>query len=185
VKVIYDCFASNFDRHDDVAYDNWFDFNYGETVTLDLQPNGTVYASRFVAPCVNTVSQRRTTRPLCAKPAPACNAPSNGYYDSYNYAPPAPVYCGMAPDAFYSLKQAVINRHFDSTKRELLAGALKNNPITAAQLYELLNLLDFESSKVEIAKIGYANVVDKENFFKVYDAFTFDSSISELQRFIG
>lgn len=187
VKLINDHFLSYGYNNGSTLYDSWIELQPGETMTLDIQPNGMVYASSYIAPCAPVVTYRQMPRPSSCnvKPAPLCNTSDNNYYDNHTYAPPAPAFYGMSPDMFYSLKQAVNNRSFDSTKRELLTSALKNNQVTAAQLYELLNLLDFDSSKVEIAKIGYASVVDKQNFFKVYDVFSFDSSISELQRYIG
>jgi hypothetical protein len=160
-------------RHTPVfLYDAWVTLNPYETFTVTVERGGYVRTHSIV----------NCPAPVVISPAPICNKPYQGYYDGYN---PAPVYYGMAPDAFQSLKHAVINRSFDSTKRELLADALRHNQFTSEQLYQLLNLLDFESSKVEIAKLGYSSVIDKQNFYRVYDAFTFDSSISELQRYIG
>jgi len=47
-----------------------------------------------------------------------------------------------------------------------------------------MNMLTFESSKLELAKAGYAFVTDRQNFYLVNNSFTFDSSISELEHFI-
>lgn len=162
--------ASNNAAFNRVVFDGWVELKPYETFTAVVERNG----------LVRTFSVIDAPPPVVMAPLPACHE-AYGYYP----IPVAPVVYGMAPDRFFSLKQTVINASFDSTKRELLKSALLHNNLTAQQLYELLNLLDFDSSKLEIAKTGYASVVDKENFHTVYNAFTFDSSISELIRWIG
>ena len=155
-----------------VLFESWVQLKPYETFTASVERNGTVrmYSEIYMPAPVA----------IAPAPAPACH---NGY--GYYPVPVAPLVYGMAPHDFHALKQTVVNASFDSTKRELLKSALSRNSLTAQQLYELLNLLDFDSSKVEIAKAGYAGVVDKQNFHTVYNAFTFDSSVRELIRWIG
>ena len=43
---------------------------------------------------------------------------------------------------------------------------------------------DFESTKLEYAKFAYDFTYDKGNYFKVNDAFDFESSIEELDEYI-
>ena len=154
-----------------IVYDAWIHLKPYELFSLTLERNGLVRTHSVL-----------NTPPVVIAPAPVpvCHDPLPGYYGGYV----APVAYGMAPDQFASLKQVVIRSSFDSTKRELLQGALASNRLTSQQLYELLTLLDFESSRLEIAKLGYAKVVDKENFYAVYNAFSFDSSVRELNRWI-
>ena len=152
-----------------VVYDAWVRLKPYEMFTVTLERNGLVRTHSVL-----------NTPPVVVAPAPACHDPYVGYYGGYA----APGVYGMAPDQFASLRQVVIRSSFDSTKRELLRGAIASNHLTAHQLYDLLTLLDFESSRLEIAKLGYARVVDKENFYTVYNAFSFDSSVKELNRWI-
>ncbi|MCB0819872.1 MAG: DUF4476 domain-containing protein, partial [Bacteroidetes bacterium] len=44
--------------------------------------------------------------------------------------------------------------------------------------------MTFEDSKVEIARHGYSRVVDPQNYFTVNSAFTFSSSVDELNRYL-
>lgn len=152
-----------------LVYDAWVHLRPYELFTVTLERNGLVRAESVL----NT--------PVVIAPAPACHDLYGGYYGGYT----APVVYGMAPDQFASLRQVIIRSSFDSTKRELLRGAITSNHLTAHQLYDLLTLLDFESSRLEIAKLGYAKVVDKENFYTVYNAFSFDSSVKKLNRWIA
>lgn len=88
-------------------------------------------------------------------------------------------------DDYKDLKSTINNRNFESTNLEVLKSAIDNNFFTSEQLLELLGYFTFESNKLEIAKYAYKKICDKKNFFKVYDAFNFDSSVTELKNYIS
>ena len=48
-----------------------------------------------------------------------------------------------------------------------------------------MRLFNFEASKLDFAKFAYKYTYDQKNYYKVNDAFEFESSISELTTFIG
>ena len=50
---------------------------------------------------------------------------------------------------------------------------------------DIMMAFDFEASKVEFAKFAYGHTYDVNNYYKVNDAFEFESSIDELNRSIG
>jgi hypothetical protein len=100
---------------------------------------------------------------------------SNNYYD---YIP------SMSQVSFMSLISMVNNATFESSKITIASQAINTNYMTSSQVLLLLKCFTFESSKLEIAKLAYSKVIDKGNFFKVNDAFTFDSSIDELNEYI-
>ncbi len=52
------------------------------------------------------------------------------------------------------------------------------------QVIELVKLFSFSGDQMEIAKFAYDFTVDKENYFRVADAFSFNSSKEELMRFL-
>lgn len=85
---------------------------------------------------------------------------------------------------FNDLKNTVGARSFESTKIEVIKHAVDANYLSAEQVKHLLILLDFESSKVEIARYAYANTCDKKNYFKIYDVFSFETSVSEIEEYI-
>jgi len=45
-------------------------------------------------------------------------------------------------------------------------------------------LFAFEDSRLNFAKFAYAYTLDLGNFYKVNDAFTFETSVDELNRYI-
>ena len=78
---------------------------------------------------------------------------------------------------------AVVNRqNFDSTRKDLMRNFILQNQLTSIQVKVLMDALTFESSRLEIAKLAFTNVIDQNNYYVVHDAFTFESSIRQLNR---
>lgn len=113
---------------------------------------------------------------------PLCT--DNYYNNNYTNTVYTPVPVCMSPAAFAELQNVIANRSFDSSKLQVAEQAIATNPVSSSQLAELMNMLTFESSRLELAKAGYAYVIDRQNFFLVNNAFTFESSIDELERYI-
>jgi hypothetical protein len=86
---------------------------------------------------------------------------------------------------FDDLKSSVNNRNFESTNITIVKTAIDKNYFSSGQIKELLGYFTFESNKLEVAKYSYKKVCDKNNFFKVYEAFSFDSSVEELKNYIS
>ncbi|MFH2094650.1 MAG: DUF4476 domain-containing protein [Bacteroidota bacterium] len=101
----------------------------------------------------------------------------NGYYND-NYCP------GMSPFQFESLKYTMMNTSFDNSKLQIAKQAVTANGVSSAQVCELMGLFIFESKKLEFAKFAYGYTVDSQNYYLVNNAFTFSSSINELNDFI-
>jgi hypothetical protein len=91
----------------------------------------------------------------------------------------------MIKDDFDDLRSDINNRNFESTNVTVVKSALDNNYVSSDQLKQLLGYFTFESNKLEVAKYAYKKVCDTNNFFKVYDAFNFDSSVEELKNYIS
>lgn len=97
-----------------------------------------------------------------------------GYYD-----------CGtIGGRDFSSLKKLISDKSFESTKIEIAKSGIDFNYFKAEQVKELLQLFSFESSKVEIAKYAFTKTCDRKAYFKIYDVFSFESSIGEVEDYI-
>lgn len=103
------------------------------------------------------------------------------YVNGYN----GPVGCPMPMDAgsFASARSSIANSDFESTKSEMAKNIINNNCFTTDQAIEIVQLFDFESTKLDIAKTMYHRVYDKGNYFKMSNVFDFDSSKSELSSY--
>ena len=91
----------------------------------------------------------------------------------------------MGDREFSDLTASVQSLAFDDNKREMINMAIERNYFTSDQVKSLLGLFSFEASKLEIAKNAYKKTIDKENYFKVSTAFTFESTIMELKEFLN
>ena len=80
--------------------------------------------------------------------------------------------------------KTVKNQTFGDDKVRVTKQIVRSNCITLDQLIILLNEFDWDDGKLEIAKFAYDHVYDFENYYKVYNLFTFSSSGEELDEFI-
>lgn len=110
------------------------------------------------------------------------NSNQNSSYNNESYNSQSS-YC-MSNYAFSNLKNLMVNNAFDSNRLKMAKQAISMNSVCSQQVYELMNLLSFESSKLNLAKFSYNHVTDKENYFIVNNAFSFSSSIDELNKAI-
>lgn len=74
---------------------------------------------------------------------------------------------------------------FDDSKIGMITNAAQHTSFKASQIHDLVSLLSFEKGKLQLAKQLYATCLDKQNFYQVYEAFSFESSKKELNDFIA
>jgi hypothetical protein len=109
-----------------------------------------------------------------------------GYGNNYNgnsgYGQPRNIMSAYDVDL---LMESIGRKNFESSKLEVAKQALGNTFILAEDAKKLMRKFSFESTRVEFAKFVYARLYDQQNFYRVYDAFEFDSSISEVERWLA
>lgn len=99
--------------------------------------------------------------------------------------PPMPPRCEVTREQFSDMIQTLKKESFNSTKLSLAKGILKSgNCFRTNQIIDIVNEFSFESGKLEIAKFAWDYTIDKENYYKIADAFTFSSSKEDLMKFI-
>jgi hypothetical protein len=79
---------------------------------------------------------------------------------------------------------SIKSKSFSDSKMTLAKKASKENCLTAVQIKTILDIFDFESSKIEYAKYAYDYCFDPNNYYKVNDTFEFESSIEKLDAYI-
>ncbi len=99
--------------------------------------------------------------------------------------PPPVVECKVTDTDFQQIKNAINKESSSNVKitltKEILAA---KKCFTCKQVKEIVQLMSFESGKLEIAKYAYEFTTDKENYYTVADAFSFSSSKEDLMIFI-
>lgn len=97
--------------------------------------------------------------------------------------PPIPVQpIGLSEHEFNQFLSMVNRQSFESTRLNLMKNFIQQNNLNSHQVRRLMQALTFESSKLRIAKLAYSSVIDPNNYYVVNDAFTFESSIRQLNR---
>jgi Domain of unknown function (DUF4476) len=91
----------------------------------------------------------------------------------------------MPPPAFGTLRQAIEDESFDDEKLALLRDAARHNVFFVDQAIQLIELFTFSDGKVDAGVILYPQVIDIENWYRVYGAYTFDSDKEALRRKLG
>lgn len=97
--------------------------------------------------------------------------------------PRGPVPCD--PNEFARILGAVQGETFDDGKFVRLQDAMRDRWFTAAQVRQLLETFTFPAKQVDVAVAIYPHVVDPQNWFGIYDAFTFDSHKNEVRQRLG
>lgn len=92
---------------------------------------------------------------------------------------------GMDANTFGQFKETVRKQSFDSNKVSLIKNSAKTANFTSAQVAELLGLMSFDSYKLDAAKYCYDYTINKNNYFKTFDQFQFDSYVKDLSDYIA
>jgi len=127
-----------------------------------------------------TTHTTTTTSGYSTPPSPA--APPS-YLPGYN----GPIGCPvpMSPNDFNDFKSSVSSKSFEDSKLTIAKQVLNNNCLLSSQVKEVMLLFTFEQTRLDFAKFAYKHTYDIGNFYKVNDAFTYESSIDDLNNYIG
>ncbi|MEZ5015156.1 MAG: DUF4476 domain-containing protein [Chitinophagales bacterium] len=85
---------------------------------------------------------------------------------------------------YNSMKWSISSKSFEDSKLSMAKQITASNCVSAEQVRDIMLLFDFEETRLDFAKFAYAYTADKNNYYKVNDAFTFESSIDALTEYI-
>ncbi len=91
----------------------------------------------------------------------------------------------MSVSDFSSAKESIRSKSFEDSKLTLAKQIVGANCLNTNQVKEMMGLFTYEETKLDFAKLAYKKTTDKNNYFRVNDAFTYESSIDELNAFIN
>lgn len=114
-------------------------------------------------------------------PAPA-HAPAHYVMPGYS----GPIGCPWPMDEgqFAGARGSIAGRTFEDSRLTMAKQIIGSNCLTASQVRDLMLLMTFEESRLDLAKFSYARTFDLGNYYMLNDAFTFEMSIDELNEFI-
>jgi len=102
-----------------------------------------------------------------------------GYSGSVGCARP------VNPNEFESIKNTISSKSFEDSKLTIAKQVVSAKCLTCTQVKEIMLIFSFEASRLEFAKFAYKHTYDIENYYILNDAFTFESSIDELNSYIN
>lgn len=90
----------------------------------------------------------------------------------------------MNDQLFQTFYKEMKNEPFKDDRMKLLNAALAGSDFTSAQCLQLTKLYTFDDDRMEIMKIMYPRIVDKEAFFTVINTLIFSSSKEKMKDFM-
>lgn len=90
----------------------------------------------------------------------------------------------LAPRQVEQLLQSMADKT-ETGKQSIARQALRQNTVLSEDLKAILQQFDFESTRLDFAKFAYDATCDRRNFYQVNDAFTYETSIRELERYLN
>jgi len=91
----------------------------------------------------------------------------------------------MSPQEFESVRQSIYSKSFDDTKLKIAKQVISSNCLLSSQVKKIMLLFDFEDTRLNLAKYAYGYTYDIGNYYQLNDAFTFESTIDELNDYIN
>jgi hypothetical protein len=90
----------------------------------------------------------------------------------------------MTATTFESAKKNITSQSFEESKLKVAKQVIKSNCMNVKQVKQVLAMFSFEESKLDFAKFAYRYTTDKPNYFELNSAFSFSSSVDELNEFL-
>lgn len=93
-------------------------------------------------------------------------------------------YQPMSAQSFTAFKATLAKERFDNSRIVIAKQVIDQHYFTADQVKQLAQLYTADSYKLEVAKYAYKNTLNKQDYFILYDVFTFGSSKEDLANYI-
>jgi Domain of unknown function (DUF4476) len=90
----------------------------------------------------------------------------------------------MSNRDFDRAKEAIRHEVFDNTRLDIAKHIVNQNMMTTMQVKELVQMFSFDDSKLDLSKYAYTYTTDRNNYYLIYDAFSFSDSKEKLARYI-
>ncbi len=159
----------------------------GEGVNLNMSVNvgtpGIIGNGVVTTTTTTTTSTTSSTSGYQDNVVHTANQPEHYIMQGYNGRIGCP--WPMSAGDFQSAKNSIASKSFDDTRLTIAKQVTSANCLFCSQVKEIMLLFSFEATRLDFAKFAYGYVYDQGNYFKLNDAFTFESSIDELNGFIN
>lgn len=103
----------------------------------------------------------------------------------YPAPPPPPAYQPIADAQLQSILRSMSREPFADDKINVLQSAVGNNYFLVGQVQQVLSQFQFSKDKLEVVRGMWTRVLDRQNGFQLYNAFSFSSDKEELKRIMS
>lgn len=134
---------------------------------------------------VNAAYSETTTTSTTVQSTGGAPVPQQNVYVLPGYSGPTGCPWPMSEAEFSQAKNSIKSKSFEDSKLTMAKQIFNHNCLLSSQVRDMINLFDFEATKLEFAKYAYGRTFDIGNYYKVNDAFEFESSISDLNNYIN
>lgn len=110
--------------------------------------------------------------------------PQQNHHQHNNYNGGGCMYA-MNPQDFSAAQSTISGISFSDTQLSTAKSIASSNCLSTDQIGTLMSLFSFEETKLDFAKYAYDYCVDRNNYFKIVNKFTFDASKTELNQYIS
>lgn len=90
----------------------------------------------------------------------------------------------MSKPDFATAKRSIASKSFEDSKLSAARQLIHSNCLLSSQVIAIMQLFDLEDTKLGLAKYAYAYTYDLGNYYEVNDAFEYESSIDDLNKYI-
>jgi hypothetical protein len=151
----------------------------GEVISVNMSVAGGVAGTGGAVTTTTTSTTTTTTNNV------QTNTQIQEHYVMPGYSGPVGCPWPMSEQDFQSAKMSISSKSFEDSKLTMAKQVLTSNCMLCSQVRDLMNLFSFEATKLDFAKFAFSRVFDQGNYYKLNDAFTFESSIDELNDYIN
>jgi uncharacterized protein DUF4476 len=99
--------------------------------------------------------------------------------------PPVPVVQPISDEQFQRISKAIARESFSEGKMRVLEAAVANHHFLVPQVMKLLQRFSFAGDRLQVVKVLWPRVLDRENGYQLYEAFTFASDKEKLRQVIS
>ena len=131
-----------------------------------------------------THSQTTTSSTVVNQGAPVPPPPPANVVYLPGYTGPVGCPVPMSNTEFSDLSQTISSKSFEESKMTIAKQVLRDRCMFVTQVKQIMMQFSFEQTRLDFAKFAYERTYDIGNYFKVNDAFTFETSIDELNEYI-
>lgn len=90
----------------------------------------------------------------------------------------------MNDTEYNEMLRTVKKEGLEGTRLEMARTFFGNQNLSSAQVQGIMKAFSLENTRLNFAKFAYARTIDKQNYYKVYDAFNLSGSKKEISEYI-